>query len=69
MMPRRLPADSILVILLKTYRICEIARHYHVDRTAVRDHARRLGFPPSPRGGATRSVQYRQIDQGLAISR
>jgi hypothetical protein len=69
MMPRRLPDDSTLTTLLKTYRICEIARWYRVDRTAVRDHARRLGFPPAPRGGATRCVQYRAIILSVAIPR
>lgn len=69
MMIRRLPDDSTLTTLLQTYRICEIARWYHVDRKAVSHHARRLGFPPFPRGGATRCVQYRQIELGAAISR
>lgn len=67
MMPRRLPDDAALVVILKTYRICEIARWYRVDPRSVRDHARRLGFPPCSPGGATRSVQYRPIDQQAAI--
>jgi hypothetical protein len=66
MMPRKLPSDDILVYLLtQGYRLTEIARLYHVDRTSVRDHAHRLGFFGKP-GGPTRSMKDRSLPAHLA---
>jgi len=66
---RVLPNDETLETLLIAYRISEIARWFKVDRTSVKEHARRLGLPPRKPGGATRSLKDREPPEYLVIPR